>query len=329
MLTLGCGSGTANQSTAPESPVVDPTQSLSSILNSAIADGVDGILVYVDKAGHEPIIATAGHHERGSQQSIAADALFKVASISKLFIAVAVTKLAHENSLSLDDSLALWLPEYTNAIQFSESITIRQMLQHRSGIPDFDSQPGFSWENAHTDLDATLAFALHKPADFSPNSRYEYSNTNYLLLGKLMDRVLGFSHQDYIQQRILAPLQMHNTYLVHESELADRLVSGYWLGINRENQDYRIPGGSMISTVEDIGIFIRALNNGTLLNNTEKSLYPYWFEHSGWLPGYQSNAAYQAANNTVVVQFVSTTGGSSETVASRTYQSLVSYAAGL
>ena len=79
---------------------------------------------------------------------------------------------------------------------------------------------------------------------------------------------------------------------------------GYWENIDRSTQDYVIPGGSMISTVKDIAIFMRALNTGVLLNAEEKRVYAsvYWFNHTGWLPGYQSVANYQQ-NIDAILQF--------------------------
>jgi CubicO group peptidase (beta-lactamase class C family) len=198
-------------------------------------------------------------------------------------------------------------------------------MQHRSGIADFDSQPGFSWQNAHINIDTTLAFALDKPADFAPDSKYEYSNTNYLLLAKVLDKALGYSHQTFITENILTPLAMHDTYLEYSDIEPFRLAKGYWGGIERSAQDYVIPGGSMISTVKDIAIFIRALNTGSLLSEEERSVYAsvYWFNHSGWLPGYQSVANYQSNIDAVVIQFINTTGGSSENTASTTYEKIL------
>jgi hypothetical protein len=118
---------------------------------------------------------------------------------------------------------------------------------------------------------------------------------------------------------------MHDTY----AELSDidpsLLVKGYWGTEERSMQDYVIPGGSMISTVKDIAIFIRALNTGTLLSPAEKTVYAsvYWFNHSGWLPGYQSVAHYYNDIDTVLIQFINTTGGNSENIASSSYEQIV------
>lgn len=325
MLVTGCGGG-SDTSSSTSVPVVPPAaQSVQSILDSASSGSIDGIFVYVDKNGSEPMSFASGVQNKTIATPATHTSLFKIASISKLFIAVAATKLASQNSLQMDDSLAMWLPALAGQIQNSESITIRQMLEHRSGIPDFDSQTGFSWQNPHQDIDETLEFALNLPADFSPDARYEYSNTNYLLISKVLDTVLGFSHRVFIQSEILTPLGMTDTYSLFEEVDTNQMIHGYWDGTDRLMQDYAIPGGSMISTVKDVAIFIRALNTGDLLSSDERQLYPYFFNHSGWVPGYQSIAQYHQNIDTVVIQFVNTTGSGSEDQALTTFESIISF----
>jgi hypothetical protein len=93
----------------------------------------------------------------------------------------------------------------------------------------------------------------------------------------------------------------------------DDVVSGYWYEYEDDLRviDHTIPGGSMIATAQDVGIFLRALNDGSLLGDSEQAIYSsiYEYEHTGWVPGYHSIARYHEDIDTVVVQFVSTTGG--------------------
>lgn len=312
MILAGCGgsSGNSAATTAPSTP-----QSIDVILNDVASGPIDGVFVAVERNGVVQSYA-AGVQNKPAGEAAAADSLFKIASISKLFIAVAATKLVAENNLQMEDTLAMWLPEMADQIANAEQITIRQMLAHRSGIPDFDSQPGFNWQQAHTSLQDTLAYALNLPADFAPNARFEYSNTNYLLIGMVLDQVLGFSHHRFIQDRILNPLEMQDTYLLLGDADPARLAHGYWGGRDRIAQDYVIPGGSMVSTTKDTAVFIRAMNTGDLLTAEERRLYPYFFNHSGWVPGYQSFAEYQADSDAVIVLFANTTGDGSESSAS-------------
>ncbi len=143
----------------------------------------DGIIVYADKKGREPEFYSAGWKNRENKVPADPHALFKIASISKLYIAVATAKLVNNKSLSLDKTLADYLPELAGRIENADRITLRMLLQHRSGIPNFTDDPRFPWFKPFTNTNETLNLVLDKPADFKPDSRYSYSNTNYLLIG--------------------------------------------------------------------------------------------------------------------------------------------------
>ena len=319
------GGGSDSNSSLPAHTTPPPAQTMQGILDSATSGSIDGIVVYIDKNASEPQSFASGVQDKTNSEPADSASLFKIASLSKLFIAVAATKLVNQNGLQMNDSLAMWLPTLAGQIQNSENISIKQMLEHRSGIPDFDSQVGFSWQDAHQDIDETLAFSLNLPADFAPDARYEYSNTNYLLIAKVLDTALGFSHRLFIQNEILTPLGMTDTFSLLEEVDTNQLIHGYWDGTDRIMQDYAIPGGSMISTVKDVAIFMRALNTGELLSVEERQLYPYFFNHSGWVPGYQSIAQYHQDIDTVVIQFVNTTGSGSEDLASATFADIAEF----
>ena len=309
---------------APASSVGPTT--IQEALDNGINQGVDSIFIYIDQVSESPVSASAGIQDRRSSKPAVPESLFKIASVSKLFIALTVTKLIHQNLLRQDDTLAMWLPDLTGRIRNANIISLRNMLQHRSGIPDFDSQRGFSWQLPQTDIDQTLEYALDLPADFMPDVRYEYSNTNYLLLAKIIDGALGYSHRAHIQDFILTPLGMTDTYSLLAEIDSDLMVRGYWENMDTTEQDYVIPGGSMISTVRDTAVFLRSLATGSLMSIEERRLYTsfYFLRHSGWLPGYQSIARYEPDIDAVVVLFVNTTGGNSEIVIEATYNNVLS-----
>jgi len=324
----GCGGGgESGPVSAP--PVADTAfvaTSVDQALDYAVGEGVDGIWVYVDDGDAPASFKSAGVQNRATREPAALTALFKIASVSKMFIAVSTVKLIHARTLQVDDTLGFWLPDLAGRIQNADTITVGQLLQHRSGVPDFDTQAGFSWESPHTSNDALLSFVLDKPADFAPDARYEYSNTNYLLLGRVLDTALGYSHHEFVQNTILSPLGMVDTYSLLNAANRDMLAHGYWNGVDRTFQDFVAPGGSMISTARDVGIFLRALATGVLLNADEKAVFASLslaYAHSGWLPGYQSVARYDDRSDTVLVQLVNTTGGTSEQVSQRVYDALV------
>jgi CubicO group peptidase (beta-lactamase class C family) len=277
-------------------------------VDNAIELGLDGIIVYVDQAGKAPEFYAAGWKNKLTQEPADPHALFKIGSVHKLYIATAIAKLVNNNSLALDGTLADYLPELDNRIEYADQITLRMMVGHRSGIPNFTDAEGFDWFVPQTDESQNLGLVLDKPADFKPDARYSYSNTNYLLIGQILDKVLGYSHHQYIYNEILAPLGLKNTFFTLDEVNFDDVVSGYWY---EYGDDLRFLGGSMIATAEDVGIFLRALNDGSLLNDNEQAIYAsiYEYEHTGWVPGYYSIARYHDDIDTVVIQFVSTTGG--------------------
>ena len=281
-------------------------------VDEAIDYGLDGIIVYVDQKGKEPALYAAGWKNR--EKKIPADphVLFKIASISKLYVAVAVAKLVNDKHLSLDKTLADYMPELAGRIENSDKITLRMLVKHRSGIPNFTDTPGY-WENPPKTNGANLELILGKPADFAPDQKYSYSNTNYLLIGEILDKTLGYSHHQYIKTEILAPLGLTHTFSLLSEVNPDEVMSGYTVGYDGDlkNNDYATPAGSMVATAEDVGIFLRALNDGSLLNDQEQAIYSSIYEngHTGLLPGYSSIARYHKDIDAVVIQFVNTSGG--------------------
>lgn len=277
-------------------------------VDDAVEQGLDGIIVYVDQAGQPPVFYSAGWKNKLTKEPADPHAFFKIGSIHKLYIATSVAKLVSNGSLSLEDTLADYLPELVGKIEYADQITVRMMVQHRSGIPNFTDHSEFDWLTLHTDEDKDLARIFGEPADFEPDARYSYSNTNYLLLGRILDKVLGYSHHQYVYNEILAPLGLTNTFFTLDEVEFDDVVSGYWY---EYDDDLRFLEGSMIATAEDVGIFLRALNDGSLLNDDEEAIYAsiYEYDHDGWVPGYHSMARYHEDIDTVVIQFVSTTGG--------------------
>lgn len=275
--------------------------------NEAIDHGQDGIIVYVDEAGKPPAFYTAGWHDRKNKIPAYPQALFKIASISKLYNAVAITKLVNDNHLFLDKTLADYFPELVGRIENAERITLRMMVQHRSGIPNLTDTPHF-WENPPKSSKEALDLVLDLPADFEPGEDYEYSNTNYLLISMLIEKVLGYSSFQYIKEKILIPLGLKNTFGSLSEVNIDDVMSGYYVGYEA---DLKTDEHGMLATAEDVGIFLRALNTGTLFDEGEHEIYSsiYVYEHTGWVPGYQSIAKYFKDIDTVVIQFNNTTGG--------------------
>ncbi len=284
-------------------PVPDTVQEQ---LDEAIGYGFDGMIVYVDQAGKPPEFYAAGWHDRENKIPAYPQALFKIASITKLYVAVATAKLVKAGRLSLDKTLADYFPELVGRIENADKITLRLMLQHRSGIPNFVDHPDY-WIKPPKNKQETLEYALDLPADFEPGEDYGYSNTNYMLISDLIDKTLGYSHRQYIREEILIPLGLKNTFgSLHEVNI-DEVMSGYYVGLEKDFKTEDI--GLMLASAEDVGIFLRALNDGSVFNEGEQEIYSsiYVYEHTGLIPGYQSIAKYHKEIDAVVIQFNNTT----------------------
>ncbi|SDW39626.1 Beta-lactamase [Lutibacter oricola] len=274
-------------------------------VDEAIDYGFDGMIVYVDEAGKPPAFYTGGWKDRNQKTPTDPNSLFKIASISKLYTAVSIAKLAHKNRLSLDEKLTDYFPELKGRIENADKISLKLMVQHRSGIPNFTNNPSF-WENEQENGKNALEFALDLPASFKPDKGYEYSNTNYLLLRQIIEKVTGKTHQQYIKEKILIPLNLKNTFFSLNEVDIENVMSGYYVGVE---EDFKTNEYGMLATAQDVGIFLRALNNGSVFKEGEQEIYTsiYVYEHGGLVPGYQSLAEYHKDIDTVVVQFMNTT----------------------
>jgi CubicO group peptidase (beta-lactamase class C family) len=151
-----------------------------------------------------------------------------------------------------------------------------------------------------------LELAMDMPASFAPDADYGYSNTNYLLISRILDKALGYSHDRYIKEEILVPLGLTHTFSSPSEVNMDDVMSGYYVGLD---DDFKTDDQGMLATIEDVGIFLRALNDGSLFQEGEQEIYSsiYEYEHTGLVVGYQSIARYHADINTVIIQFNNTT----------------------
>jgi len=296
-------------------------------VDDATNHGLDGIIVYVDQSGKAPAFYSAGWNNKEKKVPADPHSLFKIASISKLYVAAATAKLVSAGRLSLDDTLASLFPELNGRIEYADQITLRMLLQHRSGIPDWIDDPEFPWAEPPTDVSKVLDLVLGDPADFEPDRRYAYSNTNYLLIGDIIDKTLGYSYRQYIKEEILDPLGLTHTFGLFTDVDPGEVMSGYDTHYDGDVKmlDFVAPSGAMVATAEDVGIFLRALNDGSLLNVDEQKIYSsiYVYGHTGLLPGYESIARYHNDIDAVVIQFVNTSGGDYWTISERIYKRII------
>lgn len=268
--------------------------------------GFDGIIVCVNKKGNQSELYSSGYKNRENKIQADPNALFKIASVSKLYNAVAVAKLVWDKKLSLDKTLTDYLPELDGRIEYADKITLRMLVRHRSGIPNFTDTHMY-WAAPKETEEEQLALVLDKPANFKPDEDYEYSNTNYLLLGRIMNRILGYDKFQYIQEEILNPLNLKHTFGSIKDVNINDVMSGYYVGYNTDLKTDNV--GSILATAEDLSKFLRALNDGSAFRDEkEQEIYSsiYRYEHTGLIPGYQTIAKYHQDIDAVVIQFTNT-----------------------
>lgn len=195
--------------------------------------------------------------------------VFEIASVSKQFTAAAILLLQDRGKLSVEDEVTRYLPDFPTQ---GQKITLRHLLTHTSGVPEFTALPEW-WPRMREDMKASQIIDLFKdkPLGFTPGEGVAYSNSGYVLLGAVIERVSGKSYEDFVEQEILAPLGMAHSRDWHLGEIVPGLATGY----DRGETGYRtaLPislsqsfgAGSILSTVDDLALWAEALPNGRLL----------------------------------------------------------------
>jgi D-alanyl-D-alanine carboxypeptidase len=189
---------------------------------------------------------------------------FRIASVTKSFTATLVLQLVGEGKLRLDDPVERWLP---GVVPNGQNVSVLQLLRHTSGIRDFDDPEGLMGPRE------VIAAPLSRPALFAPGSAWSYSNTNYILLGLIVESATRSAFADELRRRILAPLRLRGTTL--ERNPTDTAVTrpyahGYDLLSSSGPRDVTAfkghwASGGIVSTVDDLARFYSALLGGRLL----------------------------------------------------------------
>src|SRR5690606_17778172 len=213
-----------------------------------------------------------GFADADNQKKNTTDTRFRIGSITKTFTATLVMKSVEENKLNLSDRLSQFYPEIKNA----EKITIEQLLNHRSGIYNITDLPDYlSWnQNAMTNQEM-VAKIKSSGTDFEPGSKTSYSNSGYILLGYILEKVYKKSYAELLEQKITKPLGLKNTYYGGKINPQKMEAFSYTLEtplIKSEETDLSIPAaaGAMVSTSADLLKFIQDLFNHKIIS--EKSL---------------------------------------------------------
>ncbi|MDY6857115.1 MAG: serine hydrolase domain-containing protein, partial [Thermodesulfobacteriota bacterium] len=198
-----------------------------------------------------------GITDNTSKVKIASDLKFYAGSIGKTFAAILILNLIEEGQLGLEDPVTKWFPE----ISWASHVTISHLLAHTTGIASFDN----------TKEDESKKYLYRNPEEilFKPGQHYAYSNTGYLMLGIIIERVTGRSYREAVEHNIINKINLHKTDVITSEIINDLIVKGHHKGnvlIESENSVVPFAAGSIAATPRDLIIFFQAFMGGRLLS---------------------------------------------------------------
>ncbi len=259
------------------------------------------------------------------------DTKFRLGSVTKQFTAALVLLMQQDGKLNIDDPVSKYLPDAPKAW---EKITLANLLGHTSGIPNFTSFKEFgAWAaSAHT-WDEEYAFFRDKPLDFEPGTKFSYSNSNYEVLGGILEKVSGKKYGDLLRERIFGPLGMNDSGLDSDDLILPRRAEGYMPGpkglsvARSESMSVPFSAGSIYSTTGDLLKWEHGLFEGKLLSAdslkamTTPGKGDYGLgvtihsedgvkvvEHGGGIEGFNSNLMYVPDKRICVVVLANVNG---------------------
>lgn len=227
----------------------------------SLAISSNGIVVYQKAVGYSQF-------SENTKTPATIKTKYRIGSISKMFTAVMVFQLIEEAKLSLTTTLATWYPQLPNAAK----ITISEMLDHRSGLHNFTNDTLYSsYETKPQSEDAMISIMEKQKPDFEPDTKADYSNTNFVLLGYIVEKITGKPYNEELKKRIASKIGLTDTYYGGKTNPANNETYSYsyqgqW---NQEPEtDMSIPGGAgaIVSTPTDLVKFIEALFGGKLIS---------------------------------------------------------------
>ncbi|EML6322039.1 MULTISPECIES: serine hydrolase domain-containing protein [Bacillus] len=243
--------------------------------------GYPGILAKTSQ-GRKTWGYAAGVADLRTKKPMKTDFRFRIGSVTKTFTATVILQLAGENRLNLDDSIEKWLPDVIQGNGYdAKQITIRQMLNHTSGIAEYSRSKEADFTNTKRlyTAEELVKIGISAPPDFAPGKGWSYSNTGYVLLGMLIEKVTGNNYAEEIENRIIEPLELSNTFLPGNSSIipGNKHARGYVQqeeGSELKDVTYFNPSiassaGDMISTADDLNKFFSYLLGGKLLKEKQ------------------------------------------------------------
>jgi len=265
---------------------------------------------------------------------------FRLGSITKQFTAACILLLEERGKLKIDDPVKKYMPDAPAAW---DKITIFHVLTHTSGIPSFTGFPDYrSTEAFATTPEKLVARFRDKPLDFQPGEKWSYSNSGYVLLGYLIEKISGQSYSDFVQQNIFTPLGMKDSGYDSNSAIIMHRASGYtqeeghMANAGFIHMSIPFSAGALYSTTEDLLRWEEGLFGGKLLSpaSLQKMTTPFKqdyafglavhavnghkiIEHGGGIEGFNTELAYYPDDKLVIAVLGNLNGGAPEAIAAK------------
>jgi CubicO group peptidase (beta-lactamase class C family) len=296
---------------------------------------VPGVAIGIFQHGEIVMAKGYGYANIELQAPVSAETMFQSASVGKQFTAVAVMLQVQDGKLELDESIRAWFPDAPASWQ---AITVRNLLNHTSGIPDYSFEPleggGEALDQRHDYSEDELRLNIYTlPLQFAPGSKYQYSNSGYALLGFLVRRVSGQFYGDVLAKRVFEPLGMKTARVISEQDIVMHRAAGYELVDGQiRNQEWYAPpfntmaDGSLYLSLNDYLAWERGLRAGAILTPQSweqvytpvrlhsGKTYPYgfgwgidqskgapWYHHSGSWQGFKLYFSRYLADDLAIV----------------------------
>ncbi|MCE1246354.1 MAG: beta-lactamase family protein [Firmicutes bacterium] len=312
-------------------------EQMKSVVDTAVAEGnIPGIVVAVWQ-GDKEWIYSYGKSDINTGAEMNPSLNFRIGSITKSFTATIILQLVDEGKIGLDDPVS----NYVSDIPNGENITIRELLNMSSGLFGYSETDGFIKSYTEDPLQERtpqelVALGVNDPQNpvFEPGKGFNYSNTNYVILGEIIENITGNKVEDEIRNRIAKPLKLNHTYLPETPYMPAYSCSGYYydpktaaplLDLTNQSPSLTWTAGGVISNLSETKTYIRAIGDGTLISSEMqaerltfnpytivKDRYGYglgvswvngYIGHNGSIPGYNSSAYYSPDSDTTVIIF--------------------------
>jgi D-alanyl-D-alanine carboxypeptidase len=283
---------------------------IESIMKQYTAEGLPGaaIAIYTEQEGWWT--HAEGYARREDKTPMETNHLQYLQSVTKTYMATAILKLHEKDKIDLDAPMTAYLPAaYSPYIKNADKITIRMLLNHTSGVPEYISDPEYvSLVIQHPltvpKIEDCLKYLADDEPQFAPGSQYKYTNTNYLLLAMIADILTG-NHAVYIAENILKPLGLKNTYYRNDPGYLHykNLVDSYWDVLNigvpanitqmqRANVASLKGDDGIVCTPMDAVLFLKGLMEGRLLKKSSLDLMQNWVKNKAGDPVYGMGLSY-------------------------------------